>query len=99
MNKIYCFINSSSPEWYSVLAIAENGHCLAGHASSSKYWAAHDIGMTSDWKHELYKEHYPNGYELVWLDDPMEDEGLKLAAELNQMLGKEARDSWMAKTL
>lgn len=90
MNKIYCFINGGSEGWYNVLALAEDGHCLAGHLSSNKYWAIHDIGINSDWKHEQYKEHYPDGYELVWLDDPLVDEGFKLAAKKNEELGKEA---------
>ena len=91
MSKIYCFVNSGKgTEWQSVMALAEDGNCLAGHLSSNKYWAMHDIGINSDWKHEHYKEHYPNGYELVWLDDPVSDDGFKLAAKKNEELGKEA---------
>jgi hypothetical protein len=90
MNKIYCFVNGGSPYFLNVLALADDGHVLAGHASSSEYWAMHDIGVNSDWKHNLYKEHFPNGYELVWLDNPMEDEGFKCAAKLNEKLGEEA---------
>lgn len=90
MNKIYCFINSGSVGWYSVVGLAEDGHCLSGHLSSDEYWARHDIGITSNWKHEEYKKHYPDGYELVWLDEPMEDEGFRISAELNEKLGKEA---------
>jgi hypothetical protein len=72
-----------------VMAIAEDGHCLAGHLSSSLGWAQHDIGITSDWKHENYAEHYPDGYELVWLDSPRGHEGLMEAYRLNQLLAKE----------
>jgi hypothetical protein len=43
MNKIYCFINGGSRDWYEVLAIAEDGYCLAGHISSNEGWAKHDI--------------------------------------------------------
>lgn len=65
--KIFCFINSGSPGWYNVVAMSEDGDCLAGHTSSSDSWAMHDIGINSDWKHDLYKAKYPEGYELVWL--------------------------------
>jgi hypothetical protein len=51
------------------MAIAEDGNVLAKHLSSNTHWAKHDIGITSDWKHNYYKAHYPDGYELVWLDD------------------------------
>jgi hypothetical protein len=89
VNKIYCFINGGNPYFLNVLALADDGNVLAGHASSNEYWAQHDIGINSDWKHNLYKEHFPNGYELVWLDNPMEDEGFKKAVELNEKLGQE----------
>ena len=87
MSKIFCFINSGSPSWYSVVALAEDGYCLAGHISSNKGFAKHDIGITSNWKHELYDEHYPNGYELIWLDNPETNEEFKLAAKKNEELG------------
>lgn len=90
MNKIYCFINGGNVSWYNVAALAEDGNYLSGHLSSNEHWARHDIGITSDWKHEEYKKHYPDGYELIWLDEPMEDEGFKLAVQKNEELGLEA---------
>jgi hypothetical protein len=68
--KIYCFINGGTNYFMNVVALAEDGNTLAGHASSNEYYAQHDIGITSDWKHENYLKHYPEGFELVWLDDP-----------------------------
>ena len=44
------------------------------------------MGLTSDWKHEGYDAHYPNGYELVWVEDPKNHEGLEQAYQLNQEL-------------
>jgi len=84
MSKIYCFINGGYPDMLNVIAVAEDGKVLAGHCSSHRQWAIHDIGITSDWKHEHYKEHYPDGYELVWLDDPANDEDFKKIIELNK---------------
>ena len=71
------------------MAICEDGYCLAVHVSSIEGWAKHDIGLTSDWKHEIYREHCPDGYELEWVDKPKEHTGLMAAYELNQKL-KEA---------
>ncbi len=51
-------------------AMTETGRVLATHLSSSYDWAKHDLGLTSDWKHEKYRAACPHGYELVWLDDP-----------------------------
>lgn len=90
--KIYCFVNGSSREWHPVLAMCEDGHVLANHASSTVGWARHDIGITSDWKHENYKEHCPEGYELIWVDeeDVRGHEGIQSAYQLNQELRKAA---------
>lgn len=47
--------------------MAGDGKVLASHWSSSESFAKHDLGISSDWKHDKYKEHYPEGYELIWL--------------------------------
>ena len=91
MKKIYCFINNKEiTNWNDVIALAEDGHFLTNHISSDKYWAQHDIGLTSDWKHDIYEKYYPDGYELVWLDNPESDKGWLAAIEYNNSLGKEA---------
>lgn len=46
-------------------ALAEDGHVLSGHLSSSYGFAKHDMRLSSNWKHEYYSKHYPDGYELV----------------------------------
>lgn len=40
---------------------------IANHGSSGETWCKHDMGITSDWKHDIYKVEHPDGYELVWL--------------------------------
>lgn len=85
MTKIYCFVNSGKgTDWQAVMAMAEDGKVVGNHISSSKGWAKHDIGITSDWKHDDYQKNYPEGYELIWLDNPETSEELKLAYEKNQ---------------
>jgi hypothetical protein len=69
---------------YSGHALAEDGTGICGHYSSSIDFAKHDLGLTSTWKHEHYREHYPDGYELEWVDDPSNHAGFLKAYELNK---------------
>lgn len=55
-------------------ALAEDGIGLAGHLSSNRMYVKHDMGINSRWKHEIYREYYPDGYELVDLTDLSEEE-------------------------
>lgn len=77
-----------------VLAMAEDGCVLASHISSSELWAIHDLGFAgSTWKHDAYNEHYPDGWQCVWLSiDPMDDERFRAAYVHNQRL-KEQDDA------
>lgn len=81
---IYCFLNGGSPQMWRVMAIADDGHVLAGHLCSSPVYFKHDLGIGSDWKHDKYREHYPDGYVLEWVDrdDIAGHEGLQRAFEL-----------------
>ena len=65
-------------------ALAEDGTGLASHLSSNEGFSKHDMGLTSDWKHEHYQKVYPNGFELVWVDDADNDERWQGAYKLNQ---------------
>lgn len=64
-------------------ALAEDGEPLASHLSSGVGYSQHDMGLTSKWKHEIYAKKYPEGFELVWLDDPDHDEGFRRAVALH----------------
>lgn len=87
--KIYCFINSGKgTDWQNVQALTEDGVFIAGHISSNEGYAKHDIGLTSDWKHEIYEKEYPEGYELEWVDDPKNHEGILAAYEKYKKLDK-----------
>lgn len=81
--KIYltCF-----PEGNDVVgqAVREDGTVLTGHISRSIDWAKHDLGLTSTWKHEIYQEKCPEGYELVWVDDPHTDKRWQAVLALNK---------------
>jgi len=89
--KIYltCFRGGFSSGDVIGQALAEDGEALASHLSSNESWAKHDMGLTGDWKHEIYGEHYPDGYELVWIDDPSTDPRWQDALALNKAKHKE----------
>ena len=69
-------------------ALAEDGICIAQHLSSNSDFSKHDMGLHSDWKHKNYNEHYPDGWELEWIDEENLDnhEGWNAALKLNQEL-------------
>ncbi len=67
-------------------ALCEDGTGLASHWCSSKYYIPHDMGITSDWKHDTYDEHCPDGYDLILVEDPENDNRWEDAMKLNREL-------------
>lgn len=91
MNTIYCFNNGGSAGFQAAIGIAEDGNCLAQHLCSHEGFMKHDLGMTSDWKHENYNEHYGKGnWQLEWIEsnDIDSHEGLQKAFKLNAEISK-----------
>jgi len=70
-------------------ALGEDGQGLASHISSNVAFSKLDMGLTSDWKHEHYAKVYPDGYELIWIDEPDTDERWLKAIELNKARPKD----------
>jgi hypothetical protein len=90
-HQIFAFINAGKgTDWNVVVALADDGRCLASHVSSCEGWAQHDVGLGSTWKHDLYNEAFPDGWELIWVDDPNNHEGVNKACALNQALQKQS---------
>ena len=87
-HQIYCFNNGATGGFGVIaVAIAEDGHCLAQHCCSDEGYMAHDLGITSDWKHENYDKHYGAGnWELVWIEASVNDPRLESALYLNSRL-------------
>ncbi len=68
MSKIYVWITTRYEGGdVAGVAVAEDGATLTGHLSSNENWFMHDMGITGTWKHDQYKAHYPNGYELIYV--------------------------------
>jgi hypothetical protein len=88
--KIFAFCNGGEPEWWNMAALSEDGEFLAGHLCSHPIFGPHDMGITSDWKHEHYRERYPGGFELVWVPGGVEEhEGISAAHAKHLSAGKD----------
>lgn len=93
VSKIYCWTEPAvdwGPTDVYVRAIAEDGYVLAGHLSSNVNFAKLDIQHET--KLEKYDHHYPDGYELEWVDDVDGHGEILRAFVLNRHL-------WFAKLL
>ena len=89
MTTIYCWVNSGAgTDWQVVMAMGEDGQCLASHVSSSLWWAKRDIA-TED-KLARYHEAYPDGYRLEWVDNAETHKGLAAAYAKNQARAADA---------
>jgi len=69
-------------------ALAEDGECLASHCSSDEIFSKHDMGLTSDCKHDRYDKKYSDGYELIDVNEIsksfLENPDFAKAVELNK---------------
>lgn len=67
---IFGFNNGGAPGWLEAVALAEDGTALAGHICSDEGYMRHDLGIlegTSPEIHELYRQHYPDGYRMEFI--------------------------------
>ena len=72
-------------------ALCEDGRGLTSHLSSNVSWGKHDMGLTSDWKHDWYDETCPEGWTLEYVEDPDNHEKYKAALKLNKVMAKKSR--------
>lgn len=81
----------------SAVALADDGHVVAGHCCSDEGYMRHDLGLDgSPWKHDHYDAHFGVGnWELEWVPNLKEHSGLNAAMALNAALTPEelAKDS------
>ena len=70
---------------FHAIAMAEDGTVLADHICSSEGFMPHDLGITSNWKHDKYNKYYGEGnWELEWVSNVNTHEGLEKACKLHQ---------------
>ncbi len=81
MKRILCFVNkeikAGTVSGVKIMAVSEDGVIATTSASNVKYGKQ----KIKD-KERLYKNKYPDGYKLVWLDQP------ELNTELKEMFKK-----------
>lgn len=62
---IYCVFQQGTG--YIGQALAEDGHGLGNHISSGPHFSKMD--MSNKYHQQEYIEYYPDGYELIWIED------------------------------
>lgn len=88
--KIYCFSNVVGGGDGIAYAMAEDGTILGSHWCSHECYVPNDLGAIEGKRldrHESYKKHYPNGYEMEFVParDVLTHKGMQKAFELNQL--------------
>ena len=97
-NKIYCFSNVVGGGDGIAYAMAEDGTVLGSHWCSHEYYVPNDLGVIEGSRpdrHEDYKKHYPNGYEMEFVrsNEAENHKGLQKAFELNRIQGENAKSN------
>lgn len=90
MNKIYCFSNVVGGGEGVAYAIGDDGVILGSHWCSHESYVPQDLGVIEGSRpdrHKIYREHFPNGYEMVFVPSSEVEthEGLQEAFRLNQL--------------
>lgn len=98
MVTIYCFANGPAFGGGDVhaVALADNGKCVAGHVCSSECYIPNDLGVTSNWKHDVYDAEFGKGNwtaEFVRVADIASHAGLQAALKLNRQLHDAQKES------
>lgn len=98
MDKIFVFSNVRGGGDGICYAMAEDGNVLGAHWCSHEGYARMDLGVNEGSRpdrHETYKEHYPDGYEMIFVpaSEVNSHEGISAAWELNQKLAVTSEDT------
>ena len=67
---IYGFNNGGHRGWYSAQLISQDGHWLGSHCCSDEGYMPADLGVlegTRPDRHERFRQHYPDGYRMVFI--------------------------------
>ena len=96
MNKIYCFSNIVGGGDGIAYAMGDEGTILGSHWCSHEFYIPDDLGVREGSRpdrHETYKKHFPNGYEMEFVraSDIADHVGLQESFKLNALQGEEAK--------
>lgn len=67
--------------WVHGFAITEDGYILAKHSAPTDD-IMYELGVWSNWFHDIYEAKYPDGYELEWVGQIKSRPGLMEAIRL-----------------
>lgn len=56
--------------FYESFATTDEGHVLTSDISITENMAKADMGITTNKKHDIYNQKYPNGWEIIWITEP-----------------------------
>lgn len=90
--KIFVLSNGECGAGTVAIALCEDGEFLAEHVSGMEHYVPENMGIGTDWKHDIYNKHCGvDGWELEYIKPENKEthEGLKRAVELNQKETKE----------
>ena len=82
---IYGFNNGGSPGWFDAGLISADGHHLGSHCCSDEGYMPADLGVlegTQPDRHERFRQHYPDGYRMIFIPYHRVRETLGLMAAL-----------------
>jgi len=87
---IYGFNNGGPSQWLSAELLAQDGTYLGGHICSAEGYMPADLGVienTRPDRHETFRQHYPDGYRMVFIGFPevTTHKGLAAAIKLYQL--------------
>lgn len=95
---IYGWNNGGSPGWLHAALLAEDGTGMGSHVCSAECYMLGDLGLLEGSRpdrHEGFREHYPDGYRMVWVptNEVQTHPGLEAAYQRNQEKAKVAAAS------
>lgn len=82
---IYGFNNGGSRGWFDAGLISADGHHLGSHYCSDEGYMPADLGVlegTRPDRHERFRQHYPDGYRMIFIPYHRVRETLGLMAAL-----------------
>ena len=95
--KIFVFCNSCQPNWHGATALTQDGFFIASHLCSNHGFIMHDMGVhPTGWKRDIYDVHYPDGYDVVFEENPLDGSAeFKAAYEKHKSYTKEQYEEKM----
>lgn len=88
--KLFAFINGQPEDGagHCGTILSDRGEFLLEHVVDEPEDAPAALGIGSDCHHDIYSEYAPEGWELVWVEQPLDHADVQAAYALHKALGK-----------